>query len=631
LPYLYVNNGAWGPRSWFPCVDKDNVKCTWELEITVPVDVDEALGFKTQLNRGMVAIASGDLVDHLVHPINEKKKIFVYSISTPVAASSIILAVGPFESTGIRGWGRSNASQVDSSVPDLEEMDRPTEGRFSGGGRTFYLYGQRARVEQSTKFLHQALDFLEQYMGSYPFSSYKQVFVDDTYSIVSTGATMAILNTSLIIEKDNIDFIYDSRRNIVRALTSQWIDHYLGFASWADIWLSIGLNNFLTSLFLQKHLGNNEYRYRLKSDIKKVCGLDIGQFPLYPISEEGKDIQLEPKYLHIYFFDRENYFASQRHQLLHLKAPIVLYMFEKWLLKGLVQKTLNKFMVSAMSEELPNGISTAQFLKVARKVCAKAEVKSFSDLWIYGAGCPRFNIKFFFNKKKMVAEFKFVQECTNTNSGTRFYGPLTIRLIEPGGIYDQQILIQDIQKKYILAYNTKYKRLKKSINIRSGEIDGVIQDVVELIDVSDDEPDSETTLRVIYEWIRIDPEMDWLCDLTFDQPEIMAVTQLKNDRDVIAQYEGVRTLGKFPSALTTATLVSIIKDTNIFYRVRMDAVYALAQHGNHSAEMHGLNIIKKLYRDQFCRPMRDVRGSFFPKQNNFQIIQNYYVQKVIEF
>jgi hypothetical protein len=34
--------------------------------------------------------------------------------------------------------------------------------------------------------------------------------------------------------------------------------------------------------------------------------------------------------------------------------------------------------------------------------------------------------------------------------------------MEPSGIYDTQILIQDVQKKFIIPYHTKYKRIKKN-------------------------------------------------------------------------------------------------------------------------------------------------------------------------
>ena len=229
------------------------------------------------------------------------------------------------------------------------------------------------------------------------------------------------LSTNLLLDPDIIDNIFETRRRLCRALTSQWIDHYLGIRCWADTWLSVALNNYITALFLQKHLGNNEYRYRLKMDILRVCRLDIGQAPLYPISPEIQDPPLDGKTLQFHEFHPESNCDSARFHLMSLKSPIVLHMMERWLGKGLVQKTVNKFMVSAMSEELPVGMSTQHFLRVARKICGRVEIKSFSELWIYGAGCPRFSIKFHFNKKKMLAEFKFIQECTNSKSGAVFY------------------------------------------------------------------------------------------------------------------------------------------------------------------------------------------------------------------
>jgi transcription initiation factor TFIID subunit 2 len=121
-------------------------------------------------------------------------------------------------------------------------------------------------------------------MGSFPFTSYKQVFVEDAYSPCQTGATISVLSSSLLLDKDIIEQTYETRRVLTKALTSQYIDHYLGKKCWwgsfitclfelgqthkkmnrADYWLTIGLNNYITSLFLQKNLGNNEYRFRLK-------------------------------------------------------------------------------------------------------------------------------------------------------------------------------------------------------------------------------------------------------------------------------------------------------------------------------------------------------------------------------
>jgi len=38
-------------------------------------------------------------------------------------------------------------------------------------------------------------------------------------------------------------------------------------------------------------------------------------------------------------------------------------------------------------------------------------------------------------------------------------------------------------------------------------------------------------------WVRIDPEVTWLRQVTFEQPDYMWQYQLKHERDVIAQSE----------------------------------------------------------------------------------------------
>lgn len=83
--------------------------------------------------------------------------------------------------------------------------------------------------------------------------------------------------------------------------------------------------------------------------------------------------------------------------------------------------------------------------------------------------------------------------------------------------------------------------------------------------------------RVTYEWIRIDPEMDWLCELTFDQPDYMAVAQLRKDKDVVSQMDSLKSLAKLQTPLTTSSITAFLKDPNYFYRVRGDAAFALAR------------------------------------------------------
>jgi transcription initiation factor TFIID subunit 2 len=40
-----------------------------------------------------------------------------------------------------------------------------------------------------------------------------------------------------------------------------------------------------------------------------------------------------------------------------------------------------------------------------------------------------------------------------------------------------------------------------------------------------------------YEWLRVDAEFDWVCEMFFEQADYMWACQLRKDRDVVAQLE----------------------------------------------------------------------------------------------
>ena len=79
------------------------------------------------------------------------------------------------------------------------------------------------------------------------------------------------------------------------------------------------------------------------------------------------------------------------------------------------------------------------------------------------------------------------------------------------------------------------------------------------------------------DWIRIDPQNDWLALKVFDQADYMWASQLEKDKDVFAQFEAVEAFGRMPSISTVTTLVDCIKDSSYYYRIRIDAVQALTK------------------------------------------------------
>lgn len=138
---------------------------------------------------------------------------------------------------------------------------------------------------------------------------------------------------------------------------------------------------------------------------------------------------------------------------------------------------------------------------------------------------------------------------------------MTIRIHEADGTpYEHVVDVNEASKKVEIPYNTKYKRLKRSRRQKERaaaaaglDISGDAQDDVlfyclgdvlqteeevtswRLSDWSKDDEDRMN--QESYEWIRIDAEFEWIAKISSAMPHYMFVSQLQQDKDVVAQLE----------------------------------------------------------------------------------------------
>ncbi|KAJ3005472.1 UNVERIFIED_CONTAM: hypothetical protein HDU68_004599, partial [Siphonaria sp. JEL0065] len=686
---------------------------------TVPASKKQSKKSKALANREIIAQCNGSLVDCFLDPMEEGWKVTRYSFDGSVCASSILLAVGAF---GYYGFGQTvssdatTASTIPTSaavgasivgapttttaeVPDEDDKDDKEEEEKSDDeedrkdkqkekeGDTkkkddgtitstntavttrrgvkceaFFPPELKDSVQTTLDFLSQAMEFYEQFTGlSYPFPSYKLIFVHDASLPVIIGAGMAIFSTHLLLEKDDVENIFDSRYRFSVSLASQWFGQYVTHRNWTDAWLTLGLGNYMAGHFIRKLLGNNEYRYRLSEDTKRVAAMDVNQLPLCPafmLQEDGADSEdpLCSKYFHS--SDEPD---SLRTEFVSLKAPLVIGMLDTRLGKGNLLKVINKIMISTMSGELENGLSTNHFFKVCRKISASAELKSFADQWIFGSGCPKFKLGFKFSRKKLVVEITIHQDNTNKNHPTatkKFTGPFIVRVHEPKGIaYSHQIFIDETEKVVEVPYHTKYKRagqkLKKlqKMGIMTG---GPNDPSTAAADADDDDeggefhtsqppaptgnepvvkdkgkPDLDQFDRRSLDWIRWDPDGDWVCLKVHDQLRSMWIEQLARDLDVVAHHEAIVRLASMPDNLTTMALMRVLTDERHFYRLRMEAAYSLAKLGVDPASGTPFTKLVKEFTDKYCYERAANSVMTIPKPNDFSNFQEYFLKKAI--
>lgn len=414
-----------------PCVDGLWERCTWELVFSVP----RVLNYEQETDQGieveefpLVVVASGELIEQvrqiethwnyqcpscskqsltlsrflqIIHPHNPNKTIFHFEQAVPTTVQHIGFAYGPFSILDIspsaqKAQQEQEEEGEDEPYPEEEEAiaaAADAEGQVQM--HAFCLPGREQELQNSVSFMTKALEFFLEEFGSYPFNSFKLVFVDDCPFSVFNTAALGIVSAELLFPTSIIDQAYETRQALTYSLTSQWVGINIIQKTWADTWVIQGLSVYVNSLCLRRLMGNNEYRFRLKKDVARCCAWDV---KMPPLCQPG--VMSPP--------------TSDILPFINLKAPLVMHILDRQLLKagthnGL-SRTIPKLFLSAISGDLKdNLLSTHNFLRMCRKVSG-ADLRHFADQWIYASGCPRFHIAANFNRKRMAVELAIKQE-----------------------------------------------------------------------------------------------------------------------------------------------------------------------------------------------------------------------------
>lgn len=535
-------------RCWVPCVDSLWERCTWEFEFVIPRSLDADGDSPTGPNYPCVVVCSGEFLQQIVHPVEPDKVIFLFEQLVLTSVQNVAFAAGPFHVMPLVTKAETAGANAQSrSVPQLH---------------AFCLPGHEAHLKATVSFLPQTLRHYCQELGSYPFGSYKVVFVDELPVTRHDGAAMCLASIDLLHPEDAIDPVFETRLSLSHGAATQWIGINIYQKTWSDGWLIHGLSSYVSGLFIQKLMGKNEYRFRLKKDMMRVADMDVGNYP--PICQPGL---LEPP-------------DESVKQFIYLKSPLILHILDRRMHKTGTSQGLHriipKLVLDALQNESNAALSTHAFLRMCRKT-ASIDFRPFAEQWIYGSGCPRFAVKSHFNRKKMAVEMHVTQTSPayahNVNDPIAlatlrpvqfFDGQMTIRIHEADGTpYEHVLDIRQAVKKYDVPFNTKYKRVRRNtkrfiarqqaaelaVNPESAELIGVI-DMSFGLGIWEDEAsredwkvadwsEAEESLMATatYEWIRLDTDLEWITMIQFDQEPFMWVSQLQRDRDVMAQLE----------------------------------------------------------------------------------------------
>ncbi|XP_020226411.1 transcription initiation factor TFIID subunit 2 [Cajanus cajan] len=588
---LHTDNQIRRARCWFPCIDDNAQRCCYDLEFTVA--------------HNLVAVSTGSLLYQVLSKDNPPRKTFVYKLDVPVAARWISLAVAEFEILPDHQF--SLVSHM-CSLPNLSKMRNTVE------------------------FFHSAFSCYRDYLSvDFPFDSYTQVFIEPEMAVssLSLGASMSIFSSQVLFDEKVIDQTIDTRVKLAYALARQWFGVYITPEAPNDEWLLDGLAGFLTDFFIKKHLGNNEARYRRYKANCAVCKVDNGGAIALSCSASCKDL---------YGTQCIGLYGKIR----SWKSVAVLQMLEKQMGPESFRRILQTIVSRAQDKTRSmKTLSTKEFRHFANKVgnLERPFLKDFFPRWVGSCGCPVLRMGFSYNKRKNMVELAVLRGCTalqtssasildinpdteNRDGDTGYPGMMSIRVYELDGMYDHPILpmageawqLLEIQCHSKLAAR-RFQKPKKGVK-HDGSDDNV--------DVPSIDMRSNTESPLL--WIRADPDMEYLAEVHFNQPVQMWINQLEKDKDVIAQAQAIAALEASPqlSFSIVNALNNFLSDSKAFWRVRIEAAFALANSASEETDFSGLLHLVKFYKSRRFDP--DIG---LPKPNDFHDFAEYFVLEAI--
>ncbi|KAJ8753456.1 hypothetical protein K2173_019855 [Erythroxylum novogranatense] len=586
---VHTDNQIRRARCWFPCMDEGFQRCCFDLEFTVA--------------HNLIAVSTGNLLYQVMSKDDPPRKTFVYRLDVPVAARWISLVVAPFE-----------------ILPD------PHVGFISH----MCLSDSFVKLQNTVEFFHKAFSHYEEYLDAkFPFGSYTQVFLAPEVAVCSSslGASMSLFSSQLLYEENIIDQTIDTSIKLASALAKQWFGVYVTPEEAEDEWLLDGLAGFLTDLFIKKFLGNNEARYRRYKANCAVCKADDSGATVLSSSASCKDL-LGTNCIGLYGKIRS------------WKSVAILQMLEKQMGPESFRKILQK-VVSCARDRIPlRSLSTKEFRHFATKIgnLERPFVKEFFSRWVCSSGCPVLRMGFSYNKRKNMVELAVLRECTTTpDANTSVLNPdsenrdgdigwpgmMSIRVHELDGMYDHPVLplageiwqLLEIQCHSKLAAR-RFQKPRKGSKPDGSDENGDAGPAA----------DMRASLESPLSWIRADPEMEYLAEIHFSQPVQMWINQLEKDEDVVAQTQAIAALEALPQLPFSVVnaLNNFLSDSKAFWRVRIEAAFALANTASEDTDWAGLVHLIKFYKSR-----RFDQTIGLPMPNDFHDFPEYFVLEAI--
>ncbi|MBX3060419.1 MAG: M1 family metallopeptidase, partial [Anaerolineae bacterium] len=188
---LYILSEPDGARYWFPNNDHPRDKASYRFEITVP--------------EGLTAVANGRL-------LAQENNTFIWEHDYPMASYLATIVVGEYE-------------RLDGQSPAGVPL------------RDYIFPGSQPEFERATAATQEALDWMSDLFGDYPYEEFGFVAVHAPGVSLETQ-TMVLLSTGMFDEN-----------TAVHELAHMWFGDWVSLDSWGEMWRNEGFATYISFMW----------------------------------------------------------------------------------------------------------------------------------------------------------------------------------------------------------------------------------------------------------------------------------------------------------------------------------------------------------------------------------------------
>ncbi len=195
---LYIVSEPDGAHYVFPCNDHPRDKAAFRFELTVPAGMAGAANGVLVESQNAVSAAFGD---------GQTGDLYVWEENYPMATYLATAAVGPYE-------------RIEATSPNGIPL------------RSYAFADQKQAFEDKQPVIGEALDWMSETFGPYPF---------DTFGYAQVMALGASLETQTLVILDT----QSSESTMVHEMSHMWFGDWVSLDSWQDIWRNEGFATYI--------------------------------------------------------------------------------------------------------------------------------------------------------------------------------------------------------------------------------------------------------------------------------------------------------------------------------------------------------------------------------------------------